>query len=587
MNSIAYLSAYWTQTTISTLFSLRALRVYLPQVSPGGLSDYLNQQSIYPEYIKLTGKFDVFLSNFIFLFRFYNWKDVMILVSNTSTNIIFYNQVYQVLGSMGIKIVNTEETRFIPESYTRDDFENYKQLFAQIKSLQCRILLLLLTDPGFIFEALYDIGLRKGDLIVVANTRIHFTLLSSVPKNYQAKREEIYTGALISNNIEYEGEYGQLIEKELRKKNKLIINMCMTYDGFKTISNSAKYLILKGEDYEDHSIFMNTMRTQKFIGCSGEVFFIPSENSRNKPWLGLLQLVINSTTSEFDFVQIAKFNKFAVIAAELINNPVWPTGEDSVPSNYRVSDVCLYKNTSQSPKSFLVLYIFSFISMIVVIISSYFSMKKFENEVTAISNNVHLSYSEIFHYFFIVCHFFQILALEPSGGLLNKTTNKLNLKLGLDFLEAFDWKLEDYWKFYLILIAIMAAYIIETVTIVIIDKFCVRIMNSWSFFKFSIEYILPLAGHLGFMPLILMMISIFKCESQDDSYDLVFSKDCTKFCYKGKHLLYLISGSILIMIYLSISTLLRPYWELQQSHINIKTKVYFFSYLSIFQYISI
>ena len=84
-----------------------------------------------------------------------------------------------------------------------------------------------------------------------------------------------------------------------------------------------------------------------------------------------------------------------------------------------------------------------------------------------------------------------------------------------------------------------------------------------------------------------MMISIFKCESQDDSYDLVFSKDCTKSCYKGKHLLYSISGGLLIIIYLFLSTLLRPYWELQQSHLNIKTKPSFFSYLSIFQYISI
>ena len=140
--------------------------------------------------------------------------------------------------------------------------------------------------------------------------------------------------------------------------------------------------------------------------------------------------------------------------------------------------------------------------MIVVIISSYFSMKKFENEVTTISGNVYLSYYDVFHYIFIVCHFFQILALEPSGGLLNKTTNKLNLKLGLDFIEGFDWKLENYWKFYLILIVIIGGYIIAAVTLVIINRFCLKIMNSWSFFKFSIEYILPLACHLGFMSLI-------------------------------------------------------------------------------------
>ena len=322
--------------------------------------------------------------------------------------------------------------------------------------------------------------------------------------------------------------------------------MCLTYDGFKTISNSVKYLITKGEDYEDHEILIKTMRNQKFTGCTGEVYFIKSENSRNKPWLALLQLEINSTTGQFDFYLLAKFNKFAVIATEVIKKPIWASGEDSVPSNYRIPDLCLYKNTYPSIKSMLGLYIFSSVLLLIEILSSYTSLKKFDTEITEIPENVNLTNHDVFHYIFIICQFFQFLALEPSRGMISRTTNKLNLKLGLDFIHGAGLEMENYWKFYSILLWVVGIYVILIAIFVVSDKICFRIINNCTLIKIFIEYLLPAVGHFGFMPLVLMILSIFKCETEydDNKYEIVFGYDCSLFCYKEKHLLYIITGSI-------------------------------------------
>ena len=581
-SSIAYLTSFWMESIIPTLLGLRELKINIPQLSPGGDSDYLNKQKDYPEYLKLTGKFDIFISNTFYMFNFYNWKDIMVLFLDSESSRMQYNEIKMVFDKMGINIVNPEESRFIPETYTRDDFERYKHLFNQIKNSLCRIFVIRIADPGFIFEALYDIGLRKGDLIVVGCNHIHFSLLENSETNFFLKRQEIYAGALISNHVEFEGDFGQSIEKELKKKYKVIMNMCLTYDGFKTISNSVKYLISRGEDYEDLNLLMKTMRTQKFIGCSGEVYFIPDENSRNKPWLGFLQLVINSTSNEYDFVPILKINKFAVIAAEVINSPVWPTGGALVPSCYRVNDACLYKSTSRLQNSSVGLYIFSCILLIIVMISSYVSIRMFKYEMNVIKDKVNLFYYDAFTYGFIICHFFQILALEPSRGLLNRKTNKLNLKLGLEIIEIGNLKMQDYWQFYLVLLLTVGIYVLLTVFVLMSNKYCLRIANSFCIFKVFITFILPVIGNFGFIPLSLMLLSIFKCE-KDDSIGAVFSRDCTQYCYKGKHLLYLVFGSVFISLYLSLSTILRPYWEMKQSTLNINTKVSFFGILSIFQ----
>ena len=86
------------------------------------------------------------------------------------------------------------------------------------------------------------------------------------------------------------------------------------------------------------------------------------------------------------------------------------------------------------------------------------------------------------------------------------------------------------------------------------------------------------------MPITYMLLSIYKCEQStgDSLTDSYFYRDCSQYCYKQKHLVYLIAGSISIVLYLIISTFYRPYWQLKRN-LNIETKSSFFSFMSLFQ----
>ena len=82
-----------------------------------------------------------------------------------------------------------------------------------------------------------------------------------------------------------------------------------------------------------------------------------------------------------------------------------------------------------------------------------------------------------------------------------------------------------------------------------------------------------------------MILSVYRCEEaiNDDLSQSFFYRDCSQFCYKGKHKQFIIVTTILFMIYLPLSIYLRPYWQSNQKEVNIETSSSYFSFLSVFQ----
>ena len=254
VSALASLAAFWTSPSIMNLFSLRILQKSLPQVSPFGISDYLNSESDYPEFLKLSGKFSDYLENSVFLIRYYDWKSLVVLMSDDELNTLLFPQIEENMKKLGVKLLNPPEFRYLPKNYTRNDFENFKHIFKYVKDSLCRIILILFEDPGYFLEGLYDIGLRKGEVLIISNINSYFTLMGDEEERFMSKRKEIFSGALIGNPTEFEGEFGSLIEQQLKNKYSPVINMCLTFDGFLAISNSINYLLSKGEDYEDKEL---------------------------------------------------------------------------------------------------------------------------------------------------------------------------------------------------------------------------------------------------------------------------------------------------------------------------------------------
>ena len=222
----------------------------------------------------------------------------------------------------------------------------YRYVFEYIRDTKCAIIVFNHPDSGYLAEGLHDVGLRKGDVVIIGSGNLYYSLLEDIDEKYMKKRREILSGVLCSTPSEYEGELGNILMQEFKKKFHIVMTMGLTYDSFATIANLVKYTIIKGEDYENPEILMKTMRTQRFIGCTGDVNFLVSQNSRIRSWASMIQIIVDQNSKSFDLLDFGKFDKFSLVVYKIYSRPHWNTKDGLAQTNYRTSNKCVYDNNN-------------------------------------------------------------------------------------------------------------------------------------------------------------------------------------------------------------------------------------------------
>ena len=424
--------------------------------------------------------------------------------------------------------------------------------------------------------------------IILGGLHLHFNLKNQIVENYFMKTGEIFEGAMLISLIEFEGEYGKKIKSELKTKYNRVFSMCLCYDAFLTIHNSIKYLMSKGEDYENPYLLIKTIRSLRFTGCSGEVYFSSTENYRNKAILGFSQFQWNTTINDFDLKLIATFDKFSPIASKTLSDTRWATGETTRPGNFRADQKCVY--SSRNPKSKITmtpLHIFSIIYILIALIAAFLSYRKFKFELKDLSEKIHPSYQDQKFWMFFVFEFFQIFCLVKKKGLLSIREIEYVYFFGFDLITFFDFSGDHYWKFLTILLGFLLGFILLTIATVVLKRFNNNSKICNNIYETLIYTIQPLLGHFLFQPICLMILSVYRCEEglSNDYSQSFFYRDCTQFCYKGKHETFIIATTIIFTLYMPLAIFLRPYWQASQKEVNIETSSAFFSILSIFQLI--
>ena len=103
------------------------------------------------------------------------------------------------------------------------------------------------------------------------------------------------------------------------------------------------------------------------------------------------------------------------------------------------------------------------------------------------------------------------------------------------------------------------------------------------------ELILPIIGHIGFTPIISMLMNIYLCDYSisSDLNDSYLNKDCTMFCYTETHIIIFVLATLCIAFYLPSAIYCRPMWEITQQSLNLSTSPLYLAFLSIFQVITV
>lgn len=583
----AYLTGYTIFGAYGNLITLRILGINVPQISPYAFSNAIDNSTAYPEFIRMSPKLNIFIYNSVLIYMSFHWKDFIIFTVDDVGFLGLYNQFLLAMEAIGARYINPEPLRIFPSNYTIEDFDQYKSYFQYVKDSKCRLIHIISSISGEIIEGLYDIGLRKGDIIIMGSWQLYYTLYDNIPESRLNKRKELLEGALLTSFYEYQTELGKQVQTELSELYSDIKFLCITYDTFLVVKNAIQHLINAGEDFDDHSLLIRAMRTQKFTGCSGDVFFSEESNSRATSISAVDQVVYNKTLQKYTSVTLALANKFSIVTLKYLRSPVWPSGLPEFPSNYIQASKCGFKDSQKQKCSAgqTQILIVSAVYLGITVVSAYLSYKTFNCNIESMSEKVHATYNDKTFIFFFVLEFFQIITLEPANGIFAKNLNSLQFFVGFDFIEYFNFQFSDFWKVYFVLIIVSTVFVVMAAIVFVLRKFLIRSSRGLYLFGIFSETILPFIGHVGFFPITLQLLMIFDCGEGigDTLLDGFMKRDCSEFCYQGKHKLYVIPSSIVIFLFLFTSTFLRPFWEISQINLHLKTRPIYLSLLSIFQ----
>ena len=575
---VAYLTSLYTPGVLMNIQALRTMGLNVPQISPSVSYDDLENKSLYKEYLTLgTSYKDYHLGGQSLLIKNFMWNNI--IVYGSTDLLFFYKEVVTLITQSGDKVLNPISLAIFPSNYTREDFPQHKEKFDFARSKNCRIFLILSNQPGLILEGLYDAGYRRGEFVSLWIHLVYTLLTSSKTEEiYMKKRKELLIGNLVGNYREWVGDQWTGLKKSFEGLFADTTNMCLTHDTFLAVHNSVEHLISIGEDYEIADVMIGNMRKQRVTGCLGPVYFPDDSNQRSGVRYMFKQVHLNDETGELGLKELVVADRYSLMTAVFVGKAEW-AGTLNIPTNFLNIEKCVYSDIRKQNYVSMILYTIIFI---ITVFFSFLSWKYFKGCEQEFKLNQIISLSDIFVIVFIFLQFFQIISLEPENGIFTISLAKSNFLIGFNLPEYFDYQFENFWKFLHILIGTIFAFIFFT-SIYLINT--LRRIYDWKTFekiKAFCKIIGVSLGNILFMPIIDMLLEVFDCPNFDNG--LFFMKRvCTEKCYESTHKTYAILSSILLFVYISISTFSRPLWFYTSSESNLSPSIAFISCLSIFQ----
>ena len=583
---VAYLSPFWADPAYGALVTLEELGVNIPQISPFAQADKLDNSTAFPQFLKLSLTMADYLSNgFIFL-KSLGWNSVSVLATDDETFYSMYQSVLQVIAVSGVTIVNPMDKQVFPANYTRDDFETYRSYFQAVKDSHCRMVLILATERGYIWEGLYDIGLRRGDIYFLQDSAA-VTHLQSVEGEYLMKRAELALYSFILTYNQFIGDLGIQLQTEMSAILPDLSYMCMTYDTVSVVKEAIIYALSRGEDYEDPNIIQKAMRTNRLTGCLGSVYFGSESNSRISGQFLIQQLFQAPETGDFYLDSMAIVDKLSTQIIDILQPPVWPTGNSTTPSLFRPISLCPFDSFQiiESTSGQNVLYAVSVVFFVVSCLSAWLSYRYSNTNFEMLTEKQITSFADMIFVSYFVFQFFQLLAEGPDQDSYKYLVQNFQILVSMDFAMYFQLTFSMFWHIFYAVLAFTIIWILLCAVVMFRCEVAFQENFICSQIKFLTELVLPFLGHIGFVPILSMMMNIFLCNNAigtglTDSY---LDADCTVFCYTGKHKLLAVISGISILLYISSVVYCRIIWESTQISLHLSTKTIYLCLLSVFQ----
>ncbi|CAG9319671.1 unnamed protein product [Blepharisma stoltei] len=573
---LSFLSPFGSAVTVGVLKAFDQLKLKMPTIGSVTMDPSLASTDTYPMFVRLID--GAIYSQVIIVLKALGWTKGAIMYENNGWGIPAYKLVIENAEKSGFEFINPESSRAIPPSLNSTAMQGLKENFQAVIDCQARLFLVIVQCPAcnYAIELLYDLGIRKGDIIVMAGAPELLNYFIQNDTNLYKRSEVGYAALTIANKM-FVGDIGADTKKRILAQYNVqgTPSMCCYFDSLYLAASALDYMINRGQNYSDSSKMIKALRTVEITGCSGRIRIDKTSNDRIF-YMHLMQGIKTDENGNPAIYIIGELRPYSTKILTITTPIVYADGTTNKPSDLRnQNDNCPFptKDIRTFDKGRGVLFAICFTVGLVTAITTFIIWKKWWNiSVEELKEKEEISFQDFVLGFSIAIEFFQYTSMGPDysfmSSFLYDISNILSLSLGSVL------KLENgvFW------IVVDGIYAGIAVWIFLCAVVLLRLDEKWQhiwIFRISgtgADYLMPILGNLCFIPFISICLDIFVCDQSigDNFTDSFLAKDCYYFCWKDEHLAYAILAFIALIAYEPLAVFCRPLWQELQPALHVK-----------------
>ncbi|CAG9319091.1 unnamed protein product [Blepharisma stoltei] len=573
---LSHLSAYGSVVTKGTMQIFNQLNISLPVIGSSNGDPSLSSSTNFPMYVRMISS--LWYSQSIVCLKAIGWTKASILYENSSWGVAVYSSIIKAAGNLNLEIINPENLRLIPPGLNRTGLRSYKPQIEGVVNSQTRLLIMLIQCPAcnYVAEYFYDLGLRKGDIIIFWTTP---DIITYFPANDEAfhKRYEIANSAFTFTFENLVGSLGQNVRSRILAKYNTEPNAfsCQYFDSVYTVSNALDYMINRGQDYTDPAKLMAAIRNVQFGGCTRKVSINKGSNDRIFDVFYMEVIKINEDGNSTTY-KTGKFKPFSTHLWTVLTPLIYADGTTVKPSDLRNENgTCPFpsKNVRTFDKGRAILFAVCFTVALITAAITFIIWKKWWNiNVEELKEKQEISPPDFIVGATIVVEFFQLAAMGPDFSVISPFLFTASNFLSLDLGNIIEMKNGIFW---IVVDGVLTGILVWIILCVVV---LFRLDEKWKnfeifrFLAWTADYLMPILGNLCFIPFISICLDIFLCDQSigDNFTDSFLTKDCYVFCWKGSHLIYAILSCLALLSYEPLAVFCRPLWQELQPMLHVK-----------------
>lgn len=517
------------------------------------------------------------------------WRRCSVLYRNNIWSQGFYELFADGAKRAGLELANSESLRVLP-----DKDSEWREVFAELVRVKVRPVVLISIEKEVIVRSvlsMYEAGLRRGDVVIVAVTWLVDNIWSFFPSSELRVFQELLSGAIMAFPAAYVGAQGRGLQGSFRKRMAAEppLGACLFYDSMMLVGKALDFIIDSGQSAENPQTVISAVRGTKFHGCSGLVSIDPSSNDRSQMTIVIRNLRYWAHNNTWELANVLLYNPTSVTLITQTGTFVWPDGSSQVPADTVVFDIdCPFQSRELRDTTVgrVIMQCVCYFVVTVVGVTTWVIWRKWwRKEVPRLVKREEISPSDVVVLASLVIEFFQHLAMGPDTSPLIQSLPTLTQSLTLDLQSFFSMTQGGFWLLLDFVFAVCAFWLFALLMLHYDLWKCTENMCVFPTVRQLTDLLMPVMGSVCFLPIISVLLEVFLCDQAtgNEVTDAVLTKDCYQHCWVFPHSLYVSLAVLSLVIYVPPAVFYRPLWQLLQSNLHVKTSPAFLMEKTIFQ----